>query len=504
MIFLSLKLLNPLTGMNKLITILILSSVGFQASGQKGIKLEIQDEAELFYSGEQLNYLVELGGSGSVLQLEIVDAQGTTVAKELIEVQGQINGSIVIPKNSPSGTYVFSVVSLDTKIAPGKELFSVLNPGTFESNQVGQCCDSIEFDGSSHVINRNPLAITGKVLQGGKAQSNIVVLLQVRGEDASFDYTITDSDGDFEFDSRIVGQNEILITTPDDQNMTIDIAKNIYSTRSAKDLHPYPLSIEMMSQQNVESAILRSQFGERTQTEIKKVQPLVFDRTLVIKDYVQMNSTLEAIREIVPFTKIKYSKKDTSVYLLNLTDNMFHKSEPLVLVDGFVEPDFRKVIDLSLDKIVTIRAWYSGPSKFIELGRFARFGVISLETNDNMVPSGGVHSVAQGLAKTSKVLRNDFVKEKVSVQNFSVASGYGVGNLEFTLVGEARGHAIANGDLLFLPASGERFQVVMAQVVVAQKSELTRVILKCTEQQYQYLSELEDINIVFEILKQQN
>jgi len=333
--------------------------------------------------------------------INLLDSQGQSAFKQLIRTfSGSILGEFKIPETLVSGTYLMVFSGLGsaglTEIYRGP--LQVINFSTFSKDQTGECCDGMDLTLMIKPTSEDPLIIKGKIEHKTNHISDQVVMLQARGDTRSIKTVKTDAAGYFSFSNILLGEVELLLSTPGLSDAKITLLSNPYSLEQPNELKPWKLPESVLHQTMLTQKLIAINYPEKAPVEEKDVAQ-EWDRIIFPDKFIKLGSTEEIYRELLPLTRVKTAGKGKSIYLLNVQNNMFYKSMPLFLIDGFRVADINQLFDLPQDNIYSISLKYGPVSRDMinKYGGFAYYGVFSLVTRfGKQVPDDGNYQKGRG------------------------------------------------------------------------------------------------------------
>lgn len=410
--------------------ILLLLSIFFSSVKANTDQLEFlfNKEKPVYYNNELMEFKIVIPEElikterSIVCELSIQDANGTDVLKKLIYLeQSNFVSTIKIPANIVSGKYLLYCSLVNEKFSKAHtyqtEIYFV-NIETYSAGKSEKNPDdvTINYKRKSSV---NPLTISGKVVsKTSQPLVNPIVILQSRGVTELFTYTKADGNGRFNFNIPFFGDNEISfhIVGAEKNEYAIEIMKFPYPLKNNKiKIQPYRIIDGILNDEDLKNQIIKNSFdtNDAVQKNKKTEYYIKFDKTVYVKDYVELPTTLDIVKEIVPLKKIRKRKEEIKIFLLNGTSNSYFKKEPLILIDGFIVNDFEDVLDLKTDQIESISTSYYANDNFSKLGRYCRYGILAISTKSNNYSNDPKQIYSfEGLVKSDSLTKNNSTKFK--------------------------------------------------------------------------------------------
>ena len=193
-----------------------------------------------------------------------------------------------------------------------------------------------------------------------------ILLMSTPGKEASFQYTRTDQEGNFDFRIPIDDEPKDLIIQPDIESKN----QKIYIESPYSDQYlPYeivvdssgktlpPLVIKQSTNYQVRKIYGSSSVGDCLTPSIPPIKSRRFygkpDFELIMKDYIKLDSMPEVFFELVPHVTLE---KINSVYEISIIDAFNRRLEgaPCVMIDGVIIKDLAVVANLAPDLIAKI------------------------------------------------------------------------------------------------------------------------------------------------------
>lgn len=210
--------------------------------------------------------------------------------------------------------------------------------------------------------------ISGKLLTNilQPVKEDDILIMSVPGKEAFFQYTTTDTKGEFKFGANIdnefkeyiiqpdlAGNNQKVYIKPSFSNQYLPVNVFIDSLKAADPSGIYRQIINYRVRKSYES----SSVGEQHAQEIKPIKQKRFygtpDFELNMKDYVALDSMQEVFFELIPRVSLTYKN---SVYEMSVVDPLRNKLEgsPVVMIDGVVIKDLSSIVTLNPDLVEKI------------------------------------------------------------------------------------------------------------------------------------------------------
>lgn len=245
--------------------------------------------------------------------------------------------------------------------------------------------------------------IYGRLLSGDfrPAKADETLLMSVPGKEASFQYTKTDKNGNFNFRTPIDNKLKDMIFQPD---LAIKNQK-IYIEPSFSE-ECLPLQQVADSSFTLPKSALRQSinyqvseiYGSTTVVEgedpvIPLAAPGRFygkpDFEVILKDYIQLDSMPEVFFELVPHVAMKRVDSNYEISILDLSNRKL-EGIPCVMLDGVIIRDLRVIADLDpglVDKIDIVCEKY-------RRGGYIFNGIVNVITKDGDFSHGTLPSDA--------------------------------------------------------------------------------------------------------------
>jgi hypothetical protein len=218
------------------------------------------------------------------------------------------------------------------------------------------------------------LLVSGRITSNstGEPIKNENIILSFVGKAAQCKFTRTDEHGNFNFVTNESGTKEIVIEplSAEQRDYSIEINNPFPDVLGNNKTAPfYPDSTQLTE---INKAIISMQvkgiydpFVKSDNCEPKEAEELNFYdepvQTILISDYIELNSLREIIKELIPGLTI-YKKDDRSFFrMVNESQNPMFETPPMVLVDGVVIDDLDKILAMSpkdLEKIEVLKSRY--------------------------------------------------------------------------------------------------------------------------------------------------
>jgi hypothetical protein len=203
---------------------------------------------------------------------------------------------------------------------------------------------------------------------------NIDISLSFVGKTARCRFTRTDENGEFNFLVKEMGLSEIVIQPLSTDITGYYIELNQPFSNSFSNIKTAEFYIDSSDINEINKAIVGAQvtniyepFVEKHEESSSSV-PDFFGKpesSVKMSDYIELNSTREIVKEIIPNV---YTQKQNGKYdfkLINKFRGQPFENKPLVLVDGIPVYDFEKVLNINSKEIeradvINTRYFYSG------------------------------------------------------------------------------------------------------------------------------------------------
>jgi hypothetical protein len=232
--------------------------------------------------------------------------------------------------------------------------------------------------------------LTGRLYTNGSGfiGSGEVVLLCTPGKIATFQYTITDSKGNFSFTIPLDNSPRDLILMPAGLNAGYkiipgssfsDVPDGPGRVDSVK--KPMPPYIEKMSiNYQVNALYGTSDKGDPEKLALTPLKKQRFygkpDFELVMADYINLPVMEEVFFEILPHVSLKKKDTGTEIIITDRVDNQPYIATPVIMIDGVIIRDPSLIINLDPDmveKIDVIKEKYM-------VGGYAFTGIVNVIT----------------------------------------------------------------------------------------------------------------------------
>jgi hypothetical protein len=344
--------------------------------------IKISNEKGLHVTGQWISLEINSDNyeqiTDNVLCLELFDQKTNIVNKTFIQLEGKsYKGRLYLDETLVSGTYILRLSGKSSESIL-KEL-NIINLETFKISEARRK-EPLMINVAPSRLGDKPLEISGYVTHPDK---NNVVVLQTRGDNWLFEYSVVSANGSFSFNPKLFGNNEVYITYLG-TSKNIDITKLPYQNRDRKLVAaPYSLPTHLIDKDTIKQKIIDKNY-QNSETSFPIVDPvsLIIDKTIRLEDYFLQKKTEDIIAEIIPLKKFRFSKNGYELNLLNTINNHFFKGEPLYLIDGFIVPDIEQILKIPPEQILKIDLIYNNQKNNHILGRIGRYGALLIWTKD--------------------------------------------------------------------------------------------------------------------------
>lgn len=240
---------------------------------------------------------------------------------------------------------------------------------TMKSNWIDwETIFSDEVQSFKNPVEKEEHYISGRLLTNNlqPAYGGEILLMSTPGKEALFQYTKTDSDGDFNFRINIDDEFKDLIIQPDIGS----VYQKVYVGKSFSDLYPENKIFVDSTNEQIPSSILQqcinyqvrkvygsSSAGDRITPFIPPSKQSRFygkpDFVLVMKDFILLDSMQEVFFELVPRVELE---SVNSVFEMAVFDPLKNKLEgsPVVMIDGVIIKDLSLIANLDPDLVEKI------------------------------------------------------------------------------------------------------------------------------------------------------
>jgi len=225
-----------------------------------------------------------------------------------------------------------------------------------------------QFENQNHFI-------FGKLTNSNHvALSDEIIIMNIPGKSAIFQYARTDRKGNFTFNLHIDNEIKDLIIMPDkgDKNFRIDIESSFSdqffpSTISINSIYsqvsPYISKFSVNFQVNKIYSI--SSRGESLTSISSPVKSTRFygkpDVELIMADYISLPVMEEVFFELLPYVSMKRNKLSYEILITDRVDNSPYVLSPCLMIDGVIIKDPSLIINLNpeiVEKIDVIKEKY--------------------------------------------------------------------------------------------------------------------------------------------------
>ncbi len=376
---------------------------------EKSIADSISIPSSAHYNNETIDFTIYSHGTilesneRHIFRITLEDSDGEYLINHLTLVRNDdFSGSFLLPEETITGTYILRCQDLNLGLEIFNQYFSIINLRTYrEDLDKKECCPTLDPLKNVKTASKDPLEIRGHLRsENGQPVGGIPITFQSRGDTEEFRYTRTGENGEFRFNNPLYGNNEIYIKTTDRNPFIEIIDDSPYYNSSSGILNPYPLDARFIENIDLAQLVISYNYMAKSEITDELSDPLFyFDDVIIVDDYVPMLTSEETIMELVPYLKVKKSKKrGYSIHLLDFTDNMFHKGEPLILIDGFLVESVDQIFQLDVDDLEKISVVYNSFNNTGVIGEYGLYGLISVETRQgNYIPDEGLHLEVKGL-----------------------------------------------------------------------------------------------------------
>lgn len=235
-----------------------------------------------------------------------------------------------------------------------------------------------------HIVNGRLLANSGPKVEAGE-----FVTLSKPGKNATFQYGISDNDGNFNLRIPISETLQDLIIQPGQLNnprkviLSSSFADEYPDTETYIDSvgEPVPAHIKSWSVNYQVSKIYESKaVGEPLHSIIPLQAPVRFygkpDQELVLDDYIKLPVMDEVFFELIVGAILKKKKTGYEITVSNPVDNRMYEMPPVIMVDGIIINDASIIGNLEpelVEKIDLVRERYY-------VGNYIFYGILNVIT----------------------------------------------------------------------------------------------------------------------------
>ncbi|MDH5597646.1 MAG: hypothetical protein OEY34_00895 [Cyclobacteriaceae bacterium] len=365
------------------------------------LNFEFLCDSALFYNSQEIRYSLNGFDSiqlkNSVVLVQILDKNSESIIYNLHEFAGKsIQGNFLIPNNIVSGNYLLiaRLINREGNVIKSTQRFiPIINFKTFTSDDMDTSNRStLPIPSLENTLKSTQL--TGRVLNATEnGAENIIVVLQSHGDSDILEFATTNKEGFFSFTEKIRGLNNLRVSILNpDQNYSIIINNFPYLNKKNVDYFPF---FALNSKQIDNKELLLNFFIEQQlDTSVRNIPTLPkytnvkYERIIDITEYIELNSVFDIIKEVIPLVKIKMKNDEVTLKLLNTYNNQYHKKGPLILCDGFLISDIKKILNKDPNEILLVKIAYHPGLNTPTLGTHSRFGIISFTTKSEDIPTG--------------------------------------------------------------------------------------------------------------------
>lgn len=270
--------------------------------------------------------------------------------------------------------------------------FSIVKSGLAESQLLNAKFDFHENKTDKKTIESLPeirnTDIRGRVKTKEKFSTDLPLLVfaATLGAERQFHVTEADSHGYFMIAlPQEEGLKKVYITTNIESEIEIfnDFSSELPQVIWGKDT--LLLSLPPLLQIAYQDAQIASRFSEEIQRKISDSSrlPEPFTnptQTILLADYVEMNTLKEAFEEIVPYV---YVRKDDGKSILKMYDfkTKFSIDDPLVMIDNLPFNDHEQVLDIAVNKVHSIDVF----AEPLVIGNQYFKGIINIKTEQGLL-----------------------------------------------------------------------------------------------------------------------
>lgn len=396
-----------------LVTVLF-SIIFSEIYASKGtVKFSLDRESLLYYNGEYMYFTITMPDVlrnveyPLTCKLVIQDSVGTNVIEKLLYIENyKFNSFIKISDDIITGKYMLYCGIINVEFSNIKmhhsEIFFI-NLKTFYQFEMGRSSNNIIAKYNREFF-KKPVEIKGKVLVNDRQNlDKLIVVMQSRGDMELFEYTSVNSNGNFQFDIPIFGCNEIyfLVIGNHDEVYNLRLLEFPYAlNKKPITIKPFLLPQKYLNLDSVRKSLVKFNYtlNDSGPVKLNFKKYINFDKTIFIDDYIALPTTFDIVKEIIPLKKIK--KKQ--IFLINKKSNSYFNQPPLFLIDGFIASSFQDILALDQTEIESISMSYSRTANFLLMGRFTRYGILSVTTKkNNHYPKSGEVFTFEGLMKSN-------------------------------------------------------------------------------------------------------
>ena len=237
---------------------------------------------------------------------------------------------------------------------------------------------------NSHTIHGRLLANGGRKIEAGE-----FVTLSKPGKNATFQYGISDSEGNFSLNVPVTENLQDLVIQPGDLNKNRKVALSSSFTDKYPDQEiftdsvgrPVPAYITNWSVNYQVSRIYESSATGDPLREIRPLpEPVRFygkpDQELVMDDYIKLPVMDEVFFELIVGAYLKKKKTGYEITVSNPVDNRIYAMPPVIMVDGVIINDASIIGNLDpelVEKIDLVRERYF-------VGDYIFYGIVNVIT----------------------------------------------------------------------------------------------------------------------------
>jgi hypothetical protein len=207
--------------------------------------------------------------------------------------------------------------------------------------------------------------LSGSLVGGDRADK--FVILSIPGKDASFQYSVTDADGNFDFSIPADGEQRTLIIQPDNVSsgnvvrLASSFMEDYQQTRSVTDSSAIPSFMGDWSTNYQVGRIYGTVFSSPSagMPAISRPSKRFYgkpDVELVLADYIKLPVMEEIFFEIIPGASLKKRRTGYEITLTDPLTNINYNQPPSLFVDGVridnadiianIDPEFVEKIDV--------------------------------------------------------------------------------------------------------------------------------------------------------------
>ncbi len=217
-----------------------------------------------------------------------------------------------------------------------------------------------------HILTGRLIAGEQQAIRGGE-----VILLCVPGKEAGFQYTLTDSEGNFSFRLPADGGLTDLVIMPDvvygnqkitiqssfsDQNPPTEIRHDSVMRKVLSYISKWSVNYQVSKIYGVSS------LGSPLNQIVQPLKPVRFygkpDIELIMADYIKLPVMEEVFFELLPNVSLRKKKNGYAITITDRVDNSLYITSPALMIDGIMIKDPSLIIDLDpeiVEKIDVIK-----------------------------------------------------------------------------------------------------------------------------------------------------